>query len=70
MNRLRIHRIKIKIDGFPIKQKVKTNWHAYISFISGTLLTVSESLPFIDNKYNGIVHALSKVQHEYKDNFK
>lgn len=59
---------RIKIIDFPPKQKI--NWHGYISFVSGTLLAISESLPFIDNKYNGVLDCLSKIQQEYKENFK
>lgn len=33
---------KIKIDGFPVKQTPKTNWHNIISFGTGTLLAISE----------------------------
>lgn len=62
---------KIKIDGFPIKEHTsKTNWHAYISFGTGTLLAVSESMPFINNEYNGVLHALLKIQQEYTKDFK
>ena len=62
--------IKIKIQGFPVKEKLtKTNWHSYISFGISTLLIVSESMPFIDNEYNGILHMLSKIVKEYKINF-
>lgn len=62
---------KIKIDGFPVKNPIpKTNWHAYISFTTGTLLAISESMPFIDNEYNGVLHMLSKIQQEYTKDFK
>ena len=61
--------LKIKIDGFPVKES-KTNWHSYISFFTGTILCMSESMPFIDNKYNGILHMLYTIQQEYKNDFK
>jgi hypothetical protein len=62
---------KIKIDGFPVKERTpKTNWHTYISFATGSLLAISESMPFINNEYNGVLHALSKIQQEYKNDFK
>ena len=62
---------RIKIIDFPPKQtQNKTNWHGYISFVSGTLLAISESLPFTYNKYNGVLDCLSKIQQEYKGNFK
>jgi len=62
--------LKIKIDGFPHKTSLKTNWSSYISFCTGTLLTISETMPFIDNKYNGVLHTFSKIQQEYKNDFK
>lgn len=62
--------IKLKIDGFPPKNSTKTNWFNVFSFCTGILLAVSESLPFIDTKYNGILHMFSKIQQEYKGNFK
>lgn len=62
--------LKIKIDGFPVKiPKAKTNWHAYISFGTGTLLSISESMPFIDNEYNGVLHAVNKIHQEYTNYF-
>jgi len=66
--------LKIKIDGFPVKDKLKDklkpNWHSYIAFGTGTLLAISESMPFIDTEYNGILHAVNKIQQEYKSDFK
>lgn len=74
MNHLRTkipRTFKIKIDGFPVKEKpVKTNWHAYISFTTGSILCISETMPFINNEYNGVLHALSKIQQEYTKDFK
>jgi hypothetical protein len=52
------------------KKSSKINYSQYVSFISGSLLAISETIPFIDNKYNGILHALSIIQSEYKNNFK
>ena len=40
------------------KIKRKLNWK---NIIFGSLLTISETLPFIDTKYNGILHALNKI---------
>jgi hypothetical protein len=60
--------IRIKIDGFPPKSK--KNWHSIISFATGSMLAISEALPFIDTKANGILHLLSNIQHEYKNDFK
>lgn len=62
---------KIKIDGFPlIIPKTKTNWHAYISFGTSMLLAISESMPFIDNEYNGVLHAVNKIHQEYTNYFR
>ena len=60
--------INIKIDGFP--QKAKKNAHSIIAFVSGTLLIVSESLPFLNTESNGILHCISEIQKEYKIDFK
>lgn len=61
---------RVKIDGFPHEEKSKPNWHGIISFGTGCLLAISESMPFIDNEYNGVLHTLSKIQQEYKNDFK
>ena len=45
--------------------KPKKSYHGLISFLTGSTLAISESLPFVDNKYNGIIHALSIIQKEY-----
>ena len=50
-------------NSVPIK---KTSWGNILSFVIGSLFAISESLPFIDVKYNGIIHALSKIQEEYR----
>lgn len=64
--------LNIKIKGFPLKETkvTKHNYHTIISFVSGSLLIVSESLPFFDNTSNGIIHCLSEIQKEYKTDFK
>jgi hypothetical protein len=68
MCRVKIPRtFKIKIET---SQPVKTNLRSYISFFTGSLLAISESMPFIDNEYNGVLHALSKIRQEYKNDFK
>lgn len=43
------------------KTKRKLNLKNITSLIYGSLLTVSETLPFIDTKYNGILHTLHKI---------
>lgn len=60
--------VNIKIDGFPLKEK--KNLHGIISFVSGTLLIISESLPFLNTQSNGILHCISEIQKEYKTDFK
>lgn len=57
--------MNIRIKGFPLKEN-KNNYRNIISFISGSLLIVSESLPFLDNSPNGILHCLSEIHKEYK----
>lgn len=59
-----IKTLNIKIDGFPKVEKKSI--HGIISFVSGSLLAVSELLPFTNNKSNGILHCLSEIQKEYK----
>jgi len=57
-----LHRFKME----PVKVEIthsneKSNIHKYISVAFGTLLTVSESLPFFKNtEANGILDALAK----------
>jgi len=57
-----LHRFKID----PVKIELthsneKSNVHKYISVAFGTLLTISESLPFFKNtEANGILDALAK----------
>jgi hypothetical protein len=59
--------IKVKIDGFPVKSQPKNIFHNYIMFVSGTLLAISETLPFMnDTKANGIIDAIKKIRDEFK----
>lgn len=55
-----------------MRRKLKYfNCHKYISFVSGSLLIVSESLPYFETtKGNGIIHLLTNILKEYKDDFK
>lgn len=57
-------RIKLETGG----QNVPRNkFHNYFMFSSGTLLAISESLPFMtDIKANGIIDALKKIREEYE----
>lgn len=59
----RIIRVKLETEK-PIIPK--TRIHNYVMFTSGTLLAISESLPFMtDIKANGIIDALKKIREEY-----
>lgn len=40
-------------------------YHKWVSFALGTGLAVSESMPFIDNPYNGVFHALKSIHKEW-----
>lgn len=59
-------KLRIKLECTPTK---KSKINSYISFVSGTLLIISETMPFIDNKYNGIIDTFVKIQQEYKQDF-
>jgi hypothetical protein len=39
-------------------------------FITGSLLVVSEYLPFTDSKSNGILHSIKNIVDEYKNDFR
>lgn len=58
--------IKVKLETM---SSIKSNkFHNYMVFGSGTLLAISESLPFItDIKANGILDAVKKIREEYKN---
>jgi hypothetical protein len=59
--------IKVKIGGFPVKSQSKNIFHNYMMFGSGTLLAISETLPFMsDTKANGIIDAIKKIRYEFK----
>lgn len=59
----RIIRVKLETEKPTIP---KTRIHNYVMFTSGTLLAISESLPFMtDIKANGIIDALKKIREEY-----
>lgn len=38
-----------------------------IGMVSGTLLTISETMPFLSNESNGILHAFNKIIKDYKN---
>lgn len=57
--------IRVKLD---MPSQPKNSFHSYMMFGSGTLLAISESLPFItDIKANGILDAVKKIREEYKN---
>lgn len=67
-------RVNLSLDKKPLQIKLisskKSNFTKYVTFISGSLLAISESLPFFDNiNGNGVLHMLSSIQKEYKDEF-
>lgn len=68
-----ITRLRIKLDPVEVRNcnfTPKSNFNKYITFVSGSLLAISESLPFFDNiKSNGLLHMLSGIHKEYKDEF-
>lgn len=65
-NLIKLNKIRIKIDGYP--PKINDNkFHKYTMFISGSLLAISETLPFINSKGNGIIDTLKKVRDEYRE---
>lgn len=67
----RTNRLALRLKLDPIQFKVISDKKPkYFSFITGSLLAISELLPFFDNvKGNGLLHTLSHIQKEYKDNF-
>jgi hypothetical protein len=59
----RIIRVRLESDSSKLP---KNKFHTYAMFTSGTLLAISESLPFMtDIKANGIIDALKKIREEY-----
>jgi hypothetical protein len=60
--------IKVKIDSVLKPNISKNRFHNYIMFGSGTLLAISETLPFmVDIKANGILDAVKKIRDEFKN---
>lgn len=69
MRRLAL-RIKLEPVELKLESPTKSNLNKYITFGTGSLLAISESLPFFDNiKGNGLLHMLVGIQKEYKDEF-
>jgi hypothetical protein len=64
----RVMRLKIDPIKIHISQPEKSNYAKYVTFISGSLLAISESLPYFDNvNGNGILHVISNILKEYKE---
>jgi hypothetical protein len=58
--------IRVKLENADSSQK--PSFKNILMFGSGTLLAISESLPFMtDIKANGILDAIKKIREEYKD---
>lgn len=62
--RVKLEHVSPTIQKVSFSDKIRN----YMMFGSGTLLAVSESLPFMtDIKANGILDALKKIRNEIKD---
>lgn len=46
--------------------KVSPSKPKWISFVLGSGLAISEVLPFVDNQYNGVLHAIKKIKEEWE----
>ena len=60
LHRFKIEPVTLKVDPIKIQmtETPKSNTSKYMSFALGTLLTISESLPFFkDVKANGILES-------------
>jgi hypothetical protein len=65
--------VRIKVEPIKFEQVSKPGspLHKYIAFISGSLLAISETLPFFSSfKANGILQAVSGIIKEYKEDLK
>jgi hypothetical protein len=59
--------IRVKLDSPQINESPYASLKNKIMFVSGTLLAISESLPFVTNvQANGILDAIKKIREEYK----
>jgi hypothetical protein len=47
-----------------------TKYTHYLSFYTSTALAISELLPFLDTKTNGILHTIKVISDNYNNNFK
>ena len=67
-----LKQLRIKLEPIQVKMisPKSSNLGKYITFVSGSLLAISESLPFFDGiKGNGVIHTLSSIHKEYKNEF-
>ena len=48
-----------------VTKPIEHGWKKWGSFVLGSGLAISETLPFIDNEYNGVIHALKRVKEEF-----
>jgi hypothetical protein len=63
--KVQLNPIKISFDS-----PKKLNLNKYITFISSSLLALSESLPFFDSvNGNGLIQMSSNIHKEYKEKF-
>ena len=58
--------INVNINNSPKTESKGINYHNYSVFIFGSLLAISEALPFVEVEGNGILHVLKKVFEYYK----
>jgi hypothetical protein len=63
--------VNVNINNVTPKEKSSmysfTNIHNYSVFIFGSLLAISEALPFMDTQSNGILHSIQKIFDYYKN---
>jgi hypothetical protein len=49
-----------------VTKPIEQSWKKWGSFVLGSGLAISETLPFIDNEYNGLIHALKRAAEEFE----
>ena len=65
--------IRLQIDPVNIiyPSPKSNSKNKYLTFISGSLLIISETLPYFQSiNGNGIIHTFTNILKEYKDDFK
>lgn len=68
-------KLRLTIDPIKFEQVSARNKHndihTYVTFVTGSLLAISESLPFVkSSEGNGLLHAAAAVLKEYKEDVK